>query len=82
MCTLVVIIEQFREFKSFEEIRTRLEAEPGTPSLKHPAKTSAPLAGGRSLGVTRGYAGEADETERLRTVFEVRRGVTVVGDLV
>ncbi len=42
MCKRVVIIKQFRESNSFEEIRTRLEVEPGTPSLKRPAKTFAP----------------------------------------
>ncbi|MGC2557395.1 MAG: hypothetical protein WA389_01115 [Terriglobales bacterium] len=31
-------------------------------------------------GDTRGYAGEADEPERLRTFVKARRGVTVVGD--
>ena len=31
-------------------------------------------------GGTRGYAGKADETERLRAEVLVRRGVTVVGD--
>lgn len=34
----------------------------------------------QSVGDTRGYAGEADETERLRTGNGVRRGATVVGD--
>jgi len=78
MCRLVVIIKQFCEFKSGEEIRARLELKPGTPSLKHPAKTFAP-----EIGETRGaMQGEADETERLRAGFAVRRGVTVVGDLV
>jgi hypothetical protein len=42
MCKAIVIIKQFREFKSFVEIRTWPEARPGTPSLKHPAKTIAP----------------------------------------
>ena len=67
---------------SFEEIRARLECEPGTPSLKHPAKTIAPGVKSKTLGITRGYVGVADETERLRTGVKVRRGVTVVGDLV
>jgi hypothetical protein len=58
---------------SFEEIRTRLEWRPGTPSLKHPAKTFA---------AREAMPGEADETERLRTGVKARRGVTVVGDLV
>jgi len=31
MCKAVVIIKQFREFKSFEEIRARLEVKPGRP---------------------------------------------------
>jgi hypothetical protein len=42
MCKLVVIIKQFREFESLEELRARLEVRLGTPSLKHPAKTFAP----------------------------------------
>jgi len=46
---------------------------PETPSLKHPAKTFA---------TREAMQGEADETERLRTQIEARRGVTVVGDLV
>jgi hypothetical protein len=82
MCRLVVIIKQFREFKSFAEIRARLRLKPGTPSLKRPAKTFAPWVEVEVPGSTRGYAGGADETERLRTGIEVRRGVTVVGDLV
>src|SRR5882762_2889812 len=31
-----------KSWLSFEEIRTRLEVGPGTPSLKRPAKTFAP----------------------------------------
>jgi len=78
MCKRVVIIKQFREFKSFADLRARLQINLGTPSLKHPAKTFAP-----EIGETRGaMQGEADETERLRAGFAVRRGVTVVGDLV
>jgi hypothetical protein len=42
MCKPIVIIKQFREFNSFEEIRAWPEVRPGTPSLKHPAKTIAP----------------------------------------
>jgi hypothetical protein len=63
---------------SFEEIRTRLELGSGTPSLKHPAKTFAPEVWESREAMQE----EADETERLRTGTEVRRGVTVVGDLV
>jgi hypothetical protein len=42
MCKRVVIIKQFREYKSYEEIRIRSEVRPETPSLKRPAKTFAP----------------------------------------
>jgi len=50
MCKLVVIIKQFRELESFEEIRTRSELRLGTPSLKRPAKTFAPWVRSRNLG--------------------------------
>jgi hypothetical protein len=84
MCKAVVIIKQFREFKSCAEIRSWVGIKPGTPSLKYPAKTLAPGSDVKAWGNTRGYAGEADETERLRadSEFGVKawRGVTVVGD--
>ena len=51
----------------------------GTPSLKRSANTFALWLRGKSRGVTRGYAEEADETERLQAL-RARRGVTVVGD--
>jgi hypothetical protein len=86
MCNLVVIIKQFREFESFEEIRTRLEVRPGTPSLKRPAKTFAPGHIHQSRGVTRGYAGGSRRNgtppNLIGNSVEVWRGVTVVGDLV
>jgi len=82
MCKLVVIIKQFREFESFEEIRTRLELGPGTPSLKRPAKTFAPRVWSGSRGVTRGYAGASRRNGTPPSPIGVRRGVTVVGDLV
>jgi hypothetical protein len=67
-----------KSWLSFEEIRTRLKVGPGTPSLKRPAKTFAPEV----LGVTRGYAGESRRNGTPPNLVEVRRGVTVVGDLV
>jgi len=73
-----------KSWLSFEEIRTRLEVEPGTPSLKRPAKTFAPGVWSRSMGVTRGYAGECGRNgtplNLIGNSVEVRRGVTVVGD--
>jgi hypothetical protein len=52
---------------SFEEIRARLKVGPGTPSLKHPAKTIAPGLGSLKPGSREAMQEEAaDETERLR----------------
>ena len=48
---------------SSEEIRLRSENETEDAL----AETSCENLGARFLGDTRGYAGEADETERLRT---------------
>ena len=47
---------------SFEEVRTRFELKTGNAL----AETSCENFRARSMGFTRGYAGEADETERLR----------------
>jgi len=67
---------------SCEEIRARLELGPGTPSLKHLAKTIAPGLRHKSLGITRGYAGGSRRNGAPPNLKRVRRGVTVVGDLV
>jgi hypothetical protein len=81
---VVVIIKRFREFKSFVEIRAWLKVEPGTPSLKRPAKTFAPGHEVEGRESREAMQGKADETERLRTGIgssvKVGRGVTVVGD--
>ena len=74
MCKRVVIIKQFREFESFEEIRIRLEVRPGTPSLKRPAKTFAPGHLNGAGESREAMQGKADETERLRTWSETRLG--------
>src|ERR1700676_2571870 len=75
-----------KSWLSFEEIRTRLEVGPGTPSLKRPAKTFAPGHIKYSQGITQGYAGGSRRNGTppnlwSETRSEVRRGVTVVGEL-
>src|SRR5467141_2591292 len=65
---------------SFEEIRTRLEVGPGTPSLKRPAKTFAPGSHARLCRWKQTKRSASEPWSEIRS--EVRRGVTVVGDLV
>jgi hypothetical protein len=66
MCKRVVIIKQFREFKSFADLRVRLQVSRDALAETSCENLRAWALSGKSLGDTRGYAGEADETERLR----------------
>jgi len=54
----------------------------GRPRWNVLRKPSRPGEWARSLGVRRGYAGESRRNGTPPNLVEVRRGVTVVGDLV
>jgi hypothetical protein len=60
-----------RFWLSCEEIRSRFEVEPETPSLKHPAKTFAPEVGEKSTKAMR----EKQTKRNASKAAKMRRGV-------
>jgi hypothetical protein len=76
MCKPLVIIKQFREFKSLEKYVPGGN-KAGNALAEISCENLGPWVGRKRPGNTRGYAGEADETERLRPIqnFESGPGV-------
>ena len=54
MCKRLVIIKQFREFESLEELRARLDVRSGTPSLLTSCENLCARANELETGVLRG----------------------------